>query len=55
MNPFGARRHLSLGTSIGAGWDVDPRWQGGEWETCGKNPSSLSLRAKRGSLLYLLG
>ena len=36
MNPFGARRHLRLGTPIGAGWDADPRLQGGEWETCGQ-------------------
>jgi len=29
----GARRHLRLGTSIGAGWDAEPCLQGGEWET----------------------
>jgi len=25
--------HPRLGTSIGAGWDADPRSQGGGWET----------------------
>jgi len=46
MNPFGVKAHLRLGASSGAGWDADPRVQGGNGRP--------SVREKR-SVLALTG